>query len=139
MTTPRTSPTITGLHAVAVPVSDQDRTLALLQRLGLETRFDADLPARVDLPENRTAAIDYDREVPAIQARAQHLFGMASPPRLMGGRIPLQVSLLSPAGRPIAVTSDLQGFWRGGWAEVRREMRGRYPRHAWPEDPGQGA
>lgn len=116
--------------------------VAILQSLipwDLHRRLDADLPARVDLPESRTAAIDYDREVPAIEARAQHLFGLANPPRLMGGRVPLQVSLLSPAGRPIAVTSDLPGFWRGGWAEVRREMRGRYPRHAWPEDPGQGA
>ncbi|WP_426959160.1 ATP-dependent helicase HrpB [Muricoccus radiodurans] len=101
----------------------------------LRRRLDADLPARVDLPGGRSAAIDYDREVPALEARAQHLFGLAAPPPLMGGRIPLQVSLLSPAGRPVAVTADLAGFWRGGWAEVRREMRGRYPRHPWPEDP----
>jgi ATP-dependent helicase HrpB len=103
----------------------------------LQRRLDTELPPRVDLPEGRSAAIDYDREVPALEARAQHLFGLAAPPPLMGGRIPLQVSLLSPAGRPIAITSDLGGFWRGGWAEVRREMRGRYPRHAWPEDPSQ--
>ncbi|TPG60276.1 ATP-dependent helicase HrpB [Roseomonas nepalensis] len=114
---------------------------AVLQSLvpwELRRRLDAELPPRVDLPEGRSAAIDYDREVPAIEARAQHLFGLAAAPRLMGGRVPLQVSLLSPAGRPIAVTSDLPGFWRGGWAEVRREMRGRYPRHAWPEDPSAG-
>ncbi|MBP0494889.1 ATP-dependent helicase HrpB [Pararoseomonas indoligenes] len=104
----------------------------------MQRRLDAELPARVDLPEGRSAAIDYDREVPALEARAQHLFGLAGTPPLMGGRIPLQVSLLSPAGRPIAVTSDLSGFWGGGWAEVRREMRGRYPKHAWPEDPSRG-
>ncbi|MFC7734799.1 ATP-dependent helicase HrpB [Roseomonas sp. GCM10028921] len=102
-------------------------------------RLDAELPPRVDLPEGRSAAIDYEREVPALEARAQHLFGLAATPPLMGGRIPLQVSLLSPAGRPVAVTSDLAGFWRGGWAEVRREMRGRYPKHAWPEDPSGSA
>jgi ATP-dependent helicase HrpB len=105
----------------------------------LRRRLDAELPTRVDLPAGRSAAIDYDREVPALEARAQHLFGLAAPPPLMGGRIPLQVSLLSPAGRPVAVTADLPGFWRGTWAEVRREMRGRYPKHAWPEDPTQPA
>ena len=114
--------------------------VALLRNLvpwDLHRRLDTELPPQVDLPGDRSAMIDYDREVPALEARAQHLFGLASAPPLMGGRIPLQVSLLSPAGRPIAVTSDLAGFWRGGWAEVRREMRGRYPKHAWPEDPSQ--
>ncbi|MCR0983290.1 ATP-dependent helicase HrpB [Roseomonas populi] len=119
-----------GLDAVAI--------LRGLVPWELQRRLDAELPARVDLPEGRSAAIDYDREVPALEARAQHLFGLAATPPLMGGRIPVQVSLLSPAGRPIAVTSDLAGFWGGGWAEVRREMRGRYPRHAWPEDPSRG-
>jgi ATP-dependent helicase HrpB len=52
--------------------------------------------------------------------------------------VPLQVALLSPAGRPVAITADLTGFWRGGWADVRRDMRGRYPKHAWPEDPSRG-
>jgi ATP-dependent helicase HrpB len=99
-------------------------------------RLEAALPARVALPGGRSAAIDYARETPTLEARAQHLYGLADLPRLAEGRVPLQVALLSPAGRPIAVTGDLAGFWRGGaWAEVRREMRGRYPRHAWPEDP----
>ncbi len=101
----------------------------------LRRRLDAELPARVDLPGGRSAAVDYDREVPALEARAQHLFGVAATPPLLGGRVALQVSLLSPAGRPVAVTADLPGFWRGAWAEVRKEMRGRYPRHDWPEDP----
>ena len=56
-------------------------------------------------------------------------------PPLAGGRVPLQVALLSPAGRPVAVTGDLAGFWRGSWKDVRKEMRGRYPRHDWPEEP----
>lgn len=97
--------------------------------------LDASLPARVDLPGGRSAAIDYARETPTLEARAQHLFGLASLPKLAGGRVPLQVALLSPAGRPIALTGDLAGFWKGSWAEVRKEMRGRYPKHPWPEDP----
>jgi ATP-dependent helicase HrpB len=97
--------------------------------------LDAALPVRVELPKGRSAAIDYSGEVPRLEARAQWLFGMASLPPLAGGRIPLQVALLSPAGRPVAVTADLPGFWHGAWADVRKDMRGRYPKHDWPEDP----
>ncbi len=97
--------------------------------------LDAALPARVELPKGRSAAIDYTGEVPRLEARAQWLFGLAALPPLAQGRIPLQVGLLSPAGRPIAVTADLPGFWRGAWADVRKDMRGRYPKHDWPEDP----
>ncbi|HWX49764.1 MAG TPA: ATP-dependent helicase HrpB [Roseomonas sp.] len=104
----------------------------------LQKRLDAALPPRVALPNGRSAAIDYTGEVPRLEARAQWLFGLASLPPLAEGRIPLQVALLSPAGRPIAVTADLPGFWRGAWADVRKEMRGRYPKHDWPEDPGRG-
>ncbi|MCO6415385.1 ATP-dependent helicase HrpB [Siccirubricoccus sp. KC 17139] len=98
-------------------------------------RLDAALPARLPLPASRSAAIDYAREVPTLEARAQHLYGMAALPRLAEGRVPLQVALLSPAGRPIAVTGDLAGFWKGGWLDARKDMRGRYPKHNWPEDP----
>lgn len=101
----------------------------------LRRQLDALLPARVDLPGGRSVAIDYARDVPTLEARAQHLFGVAALPRLAGGRVPLQVALLSPAGRPVAVTGDLAAFWRGGWQEVRRELRGRYPKHPWPEHP----
>ncbi|MCG7362822.1 ATP-dependent helicase HrpB [Roseomonas sp. ACRSG] len=97
--------------------------------------LDAALPVRVELPKGRSAAIDYSGEVPRLEARAQWLFGMAMLPPLAQGRIPLQVALLSPAGRPVAVTADLPGFWRGAWADVRKDMRGRYPKHDWPEDP----
>ncbi|WP_439598131.1 ATP-dependent helicase HrpB [Falsiroseomonas sp.] len=100
-----------------------------------QRRLDAALPARLDLPAGRSAAVDYDREVPTLEARAQHLFGLERLPPLAGGAVPLQVSLLSPAGRPVAITGDLAGFWRGAWADVRRDMRGRYPRHPWPEEP----
>ncbi|WP_419900549.1 ATP-dependent helicase HrpB [Roseomonas sp. USHLN139] len=102
----------------------------------LPRQLDEALPPRLDLPGGRSAAIDYTGEVPRLEARAQWLYGMKDLPKLAGGKIPLQVALLSPAGRPVAVTADLAGFWRGAWADVRKDMRGRYPRHDWPEHPG---
>ena len=98
------------------------------------TRLDRELPAHLDLPGGR-AAVDYTQPVPLAEARAQACYGLAETPRLAGGRIGLRLALLSPAGRPVAITADLAGFWRSGWAEVRREMRGRYPKHQWPDDP----
>jgi ATP-dependent helicase HrpB len=114
-----------------------DVAALLLDHLPWDRRraLDAALPARIALPAGRSAAVDYARDVPTLEARAQHLYGLAAMPPLAGGRVPLQVALLSPAGRPVAVTGDLAGFWKGAWAEVRKEMRGRYPKHAWPEDP----
>ena len=114
-----------------------DLTQILLGLLPWEARrgLDQALPARLALPAGRSAAIDYARDVPTLEARAQHLFGLAALPMLAGGRVPLRVALLSPAGRPIAITGDLAAFWAGSWAEVRKEMRGRYPKHAWPENP----
>ena len=87
-----------------------------------------------DLPGGQ-AAVDYTAPVPIAAARAQHFYGLAETPKLAGGRVPLRLSLLSPAGRPIALTADIAGFWRGAWADARRDMRGRYPRHNWPENP----
>jgi ATP-dependent helicase HrpB len=117
-----------------------DAAALLLDHLPWDRRraLDAALPVRIALPAGRSAAIDYAREVPTLEARAQHLFGLAALPPLAGGRVRLQVALLSPAGRPVAVTGDLAAFWAGAWAEVRREMRGRYPKHAWPENPAAG-
>jgi ATP-dependent helicase HrpB len=79
--------------------------------------------------------IDYGRGEPVVAVRVQELFGMDRHPMVLEGRVPLVLELLSPAGRPIQRTCDLPGFWRGSWAEVRRVMRGRYPKHPWPEDP----
>jgi ATP-dependent helicase HrpB len=114
-----------------------DLAQILLGLLPWEARrsLDQAMPARLALPAGRSAAIDYAREVPTLEARAQHLFGLPGLPLLASGRVPLQVALLSPAGRPIAITGDLAAFWAGSWAEVRKEMRGRYPKHAWPENP----
>ncbi len=70
-----------------------------------------------------------------LAIRVQELFGLDEHPSIAGGRIPLTLELLSPAHRPIQTTRDLPGFWRGSWSDVRAEMRGRYPKHVWPEDP----
>ena len=98
------------------------------------SRLDRDLPTHVALPGGR-AAIDYTQPVPLAAARAQAFYGQRTTPVLAGGRVRLQFALLSPAGRPVAITADLAGFWAGAWADVRRDMRGRYPRHDWPEQP----
>ena len=97
-------------------------------------RLDAALPTHLPLPAGR-AAVDYTQPVPLAAARAQAFYGLAVTPRLAEGRAELRLALLSPAGRPVAITADLANFWRGAWAEVRKDMRGRYPKHPWPENP----
>jgi ATP-dependent helicase HrpB len=93
-------------------------------------------PTHFQAPTGTAAPIDYEAEGgPAIALRVQELFGLNEHPALAGGRIPLTLHLLSPANRPIQITRDLPGFWRGSWAAVRSDLRGRYPRHFWPEDP----
>jgi ATP-dependent helicase HrpB len=104
----------------------------------LAARLDRELPARLDLPGGG-APIDYTAPVPVAAARAQHFYGMAETPKLAGGRVALRLALLSPAGRPAAITADLAGFWRGAWADARKDLRGRYPKHDWPEDPASAA
>ncbi|MBY8826677.1 ATP-dependent helicase HrpB [Hephaestia mangrovi] len=93
-------------------------------------------PARFTAPTGHTHAIDYAAEGgPTVTLRPQELFGLAEHPVVGEGRVPLVLSLTSPAGRPIQTTRDLPGFWAGSWAAVAKEMRGRYPRHPWPDDP----
>jgi ATP-dependent helicase HrpB len=111
--------------------------LAILQgRLpwSLARKLDLGLPTHLPL-RGAKAAIDYTQPIPVAAARAQAFYGMETAPQLAEGRVPLRLALLSPAGRPAAITGDLAGFWREGWAAVRREMLGRYPKHPWPEDP----
>ena len=130
------APHLDGMRRLA-DLADLDLVAALRDRLGWEaaSRLDRLLPTHLPLPGGR-AAVDYTQSVPVASARAQYFYGMAQTPVLADGRIPLRLALLSPAGRPIAVTADLAGFWRGAWADARRDMRGRYPRHDWPENPG---
>jgi ATP-dependent RNA helicase HrpB len=101
-----------------------------------KARLEAEAPTHLEVPTGSRIPVDYAAEGgPAVSVRVQELFGLERHPSLAGGRIPLVLNLLSPAHRPIQVTRDLPGFWRGSWAAVRSEMRGRYPRHPWPEDP----
>ncbi|MCC6481296.1 MAG: ATP-dependent helicase HrpB [Sphingomonadaceae bacterium] len=99
-------------------------------------RLDTLAPPHFLTPLGHEAAIDYDAPGgPEVELRVQALFGLAEHPTIGPDRLPLRLSLTSPAGRPIQTTSDLPGFWAGSWAEVAKEMRGRYPRHNWPDDP----
>jgi ATP-dependent helicase HrpB len=93
------------------------------------------VPTTITVASGRSVPVDYTGDEPAISVRAQDLFGTTVHPAVAGGRVPVVVHLLSPAGRPIQVTSDLPGFWSGSWKEVRKEMAGRYPKHDWPLDP----
>jgi len=96
----------------------------------------ADLaPTHFTAPTGNHLPIRYEEEWPVLAIRVQELFGLDTHPSIAGGTVPLTLELLSPAHRPIQTTRDLPGFWRGSWADVRTDMRGRYPRHVWPEDP----
>ena len=86
------------------------------------------------MPSGREVPIEYG-EAPGIAVRLQEMMGASEHPAIGPDRTPLRVTLLSPAGRPLQVTIDLPGFWAGAYADVRKEMRGRYPKHDWPEDP----
>ena len=102
----------------------------------LQRRLDAEAPTYFEAPTGSRVPIDYEAEGgPKIAIRVQELFGLDRHPAIAGGRVPLLIELLSPAHRPVQMTRDLPGFWRGSYAAVRTEMRGRYPRHPWPDDP----
>ncbi len=132
------APHLLGMSRLA-DVASLDLHGVLRGTLGWQraARLDRELPTHLALPGGR-AAVDYAQPVPLASARAQAFYGLTATPSLAGGRVPLQLALLSPAGRPIAITADLAGFWRGAWADARKDMRGRYPRHDWPEHPGGG-
>ena len=107
----------------------------------LRQRIDRLVPERITVPSGMARRIDYALEAdgtprsPVLAVKLQELFGLPETPRIADGRVPLLLHLLSPAGRPLQVTADLRSFWDTTWPEVRREMKGRYPKHPWPEDP----
>jgi ATP-dependent helicase HrpB len=98
--------------------------------------LDREAPRHYRLPSGRLTEVTYrDGKPPAVAARIQELFGLTATPRLAGGRVPLVIELLAPNQRPVQITDDVESFWRTTYAEVRKQLRGRYPKHAWPEDP----
>jgi ATP-dependent helicase HrpB len=102
----------------------------------LRRRLDAEAPTHFGAPSGSHVPIDYEAEEgPKLSIRVQELFGLAVHPAIAAGRVPLVIELLSPAHRPVQVTRDLPGFWRGSYKDVRTDLRGRYPKHPWPEDP----
>jgi ATP-dependent helicase HrpB len=142
----------TGLAAAAenwlAPLFFDKTALAMLTSAELEAalhallpgrlrrRLDAEAPTHFEAPTGSRVPIDYEAEgAPKIAIRVQELFGLDRHPAIAGGRLPLTIELLSPAHRPVQVTRDLPTFWRGSYAAVKSDMRGRYPRHPWPDDP----
>jgi ATP-dependent helicase HrpB len=112
-----------------------DALMALLP-WELRARLDREAPTHFEAPTGTMLPIDYEAEQgPTIAVRLQELFGLTAHPSVAKGAVPLVLELLSPAHRPVQVTRDLPGFWRGSYAAVRSDLRGRYPRHPWPEDP----
>ena len=92
-------------------------------------------PVRMEVPSGSNMLIHYEGDEPTVEVRLQECFGLLETPKVAGGRVPIVMTLLSPAQRPIQITKDLAGFWRGAYQLVRKDMRGRYPKHYWPEDP----
>jgi ATP-dependent helicase HrpB len=120
----------------AADLARLDTEMLLSSQLGWDgsTRLAELAPSHLDTPAGRTAVIDYSRDIPTASVRVQDLFGLREHPTVAGA-VPVALELLSPADRPIQITSDLPGFWAGTWADVRKEMAGRYPKHQWPTDP----
>ena len=127
-------PYLTGLKTAA-DWRKFDMTDALRARLTWDQmqRLDAAAPANFTTPLGRRIPIDYASDPPEISLRLQEMFGQTTHP--MVGNTPLRVTLLSPAGRPVQTTLDIPGFWDSSYADVRKDMRGRYPKHPWPDNP----
>jgi ATP-dependent helicase HrpB len=132
-------PRLEGARSLS-DVSRIDLSEALLGGLRWDRRAAIDelAPTHVVVPSGSRVPIDYsDPKAPVLAVRLQEMFGLADTPRIASGRVPLTIHLLSPARRPVQVTRDLAGFWRSSYFEVRKELRGRYPKHYWPDDPMQ--
>jgi len=135
------APALAGKSSLsALSGGDLDAALASLIPFDVQRRLDQLAPSRFEAPTGSRFAIDYAAEGgPRVEVRVQELYGLRDHPTVAAGKVPLTLALLSPAHRPIQLTKDLPGFWRGSWSEVRKEMRGRYPKHVWPEDPASAA
>jgi ATP-dependent helicase HrpB len=119
-------------------LSEEDLSQALAALFDYEQRrqLDVQAPDSLTVPSGQTRRLEYSPgEAPVLAVKLQELFGLADTPRVAGGRVPVTLHLLSPAGRPIQVTQDLKGFWERTYPEVKKELKGRYPKHPWPDDP----
>jgi ATP-dependent helicase HrpB len=120
-------------HLARIPLMDVLRSLLTWEQ---QRELDSLAPTHLQVPSGSQIRIDYlDPSAPAVSVRLQEVFGLDATPRIGGGRTAVTFKLLSPAQRPVQVTRDLGSFWRGSYAEVRKDMRGRYPKHYWPENP----
>ena len=141
---------LAGLEEWLAPWLQGMSRLSHLERLSLQEALLAHLdhrqrreleelaPSHVTVPSGSSIRVDYDAgDTPVLKVRLQEMFGQADTPRLAGGKVPVMLHLLSPAQRPMQVTQDLKGFWQRTWPEVKKELKGRYPKHQWPEDPTQ--
>jgi ATP-dependent helicase HrpB len=130
-------PYLSGVTAISKITPDiLEGALSALLPWELRSQIDTLLPSHFQAPTGSRFAINYAHETaPAIEVRVQELFGLTNHPAIANGQTPLLLILLSPAHRPIQMTQDLPGFWRGSWVEVAKDMKGRYPRHFWPDDP----
>jgi ATP-dependent helicase HrpB len=131
------APFLTGRTALSqIDADDLTAALDALIPWNMRKRLDAEAPTHFTAPSGSHVPIDYEAEEgPKLAIRVQEMFGLAVHPTIAGGRVPLLIELLSPAHRPVQVTRDLPGFWRGSYKDVKTELRGRYPRHPWPDDP----
>jgi ATP-dependent helicase HrpB len=131
------APALLGKTSVGALGADELKdALQTLVPWKLRRRLDTEAPTHFAAPSGSSVPINYDgEEGPKLSIRVQELFGLDRHPAIAGGRVPLLIELLSPAHRPVQVTRDLPGFWRGSYAAVKAEMKGRYPRHPWPDDP----
>lgn len=121
-----------------ITADDLGQALGTLLSWPHEQVLQAQAPTHFEAPTGAQHAIDYESpSAPALHIRVQELFGLTEHPAIASGKLPLTLHLLSPAQRPIQITNDLPGFWRGSWASVKAEMKGRYPKHFWPDDPAQ--
>ena len=134
-------PFIQGKSRLAdIGAGDLGAALDVLVPYVMRQRLEEAAPSHFEAPTGNRVPIDYDGPgAPGIAIRVQELFGLTRHPAIADGRLPLTLDLLSPAQRTIQITRDLPGFWAGSWKSVRADMRGRYPRHLWPEDPARAA
>ncbi|MBO0345658.1 ATP-dependent helicase HrpB [Roseibium sp. CAU 1637] len=133
------APYLAGIrHVSNVDADTLGAALSGLLSFDLQQRLEAEAPSHFTAPTGSRVPIDYGGETgPTVAIRVQELFGLTAHPAICRGKVPLTLELLSPAHRPIQITRDLPGFWAGSWRDVKADMKGRYPKHVWPDDPAQ--